>query len=214
MLISTYSSGNSIVHTAKPMTKVLLLICSCTLLFVWENWISLALASLLIGGLYIIAKISHQNIVAAIKPALWVLLFIFAVQVYLVDWLFASFVVLRFITMIMAASLLTLTTKTSDLISGIEGFLGRFLSEKNSESISLALSLCFRFIPMVRKIFEEVKEAQKARGLDRSWRALVTPTIIRTLKSADEISEAIVARSIDISLNDHGSRSKNTEREA
>lgn len=206
MLTNVYSAGQSIVHTTSPLLKVLLLFVSCTSLFVWENWFVLGASACVLSGLFIVAKIPLEHIKGALKPALMLLFMIFIFQIYLTSTGTAAFVVLRFVVMILAASLLTLTTKTSDLITAIETGLGKFISPKASEAISLAFSLCFRFIPMVRQIFEEVREAQRARGHSGNWRALITPTIVRTLKSADEVSQAITARSIDTS---HLSNPKN-----
>lgn len=195
MLTSDYVPGDSIVHQARPLIKVGLLFLVCTGLFVQEGWLSPTIAGLVLVALFAIARIPPTVIVAAIRPALWVLGLIFVAQLFLADWQFAGFVVLRFAVMILAASLLTLTTRTSDLVEAIERALSRVLPARSAEAISLALSLCLRFIPRVREIFEEVKDAQRARGLGTSWRALVTPTIVRALKSADEIARAIVARS-------------------
>lgn len=205
MLTNIYSAGQSIVHTAPPLAKVLLLFLTCTALFVWESWAILVATCFLLSVLFRVAKISLIHIRGALKPAFWLLLMIFILQNYLNSVETAAFVVVRFVVMILAASLLTLTTRTSELISAIEAGLGKFLPPTAAEAISLAFSLCFRFIPMVRQIFEEVREAQRARGHSGNWRALVTPTIVRTLKSADEISQAITARSVDTS---HLSQSK------
>jgi biotin transport system permease protein len=199
MLTSTYYAGQSFLHTTRPLFKVLALFLVCTLLFVFDTWFVLTPICLAVFGLYGIAGIPRSEILLALRPAFWMLLFIFIVQIYFESLQLASFVILRFVTMILAASLLTLTTKTSDLIAALEQFFNRFLPEHIAETISLAFSLCFRFIPLVRQTFDEVTEAQKARGHHKDWRALATPTIIRTLKSADEISQAIIARSVETS---------------
>jgi biotin transport system permease protein len=195
MLTSDYVPGDSVVHRTRPLVKVGLLFVVCTWLFVREGWLSLSVAAMALATLFVIARIPPRQVFAAIRPALWVLGLIFLAQLVLADWRLASFVVLRFAVMILAASLLTLTTRTSDLVEAIEDALSRFLPQRSAEAISLALSLCLRFIPRIREIFDEVKNAQRARGLGASWRALVTPTIVRALKSADEIARAIVARS-------------------
>ena len=155
--------------------------------------------ALVLTGLFLNARILLENIIASIRPALWIFALIFSVQLYLAGAELAAFVVLRFTVMILAASLLTLTTPMSELIATIENAVRSFASEQTAEAVSLAFSLSFRFIPQVRNTFEEVKEAQKARGLQSNWRALLTPTIVRTLKSADEIAQAINARNIDTS---------------
>lgn len=64
--------------------------------------------------------------------------------------------------------------------------------------IALAISLSLRFIPMIRTLFDEVRMAQRARGLDKNLLALLVPLIVRILKSGDQISEAIRARSPDL----------------
>ena len=199
MLTEIYNPGQSFVHKAKPSLKLAVLFSVCTLLFVFDSWAMLISVSVTLAGLYFHARILVGNIIAGIRPAFWILTLIFAVQFYLESPELAAFVVIRFAVMILTASLLTLTTPTSELVSTIEHGVRSFASERTAEAVSLAFSLSFRFIPQVRNTFEEVKEAQRARGLHNSWRALVTPTIVRTLKSADEIAQAINARNIDTS---------------
>lgn len=199
MLSEIYNPGVSLVHRTRPSLKLALLFSACTSLFVFETWSLLIATALVLTGLYLNARILMKNIIASIRPALWVLVLIFAVQLYLANVELAAFVVLRFVVIILTASLLTLTTPVSELIATIENAVRSFASEQTAEAVSLAFSLSFRFIPRVRATFEEVKEAQKARGLQSSWRALITPTLVRTLKSADEIAQAIDARNIDTS---------------
>lgn len=63
------------------------------------------------------------------------------------------------------------------------------------EQIALAISLCLRFIPLVRAVLAEVGEAQRARGPDRNLKAILVPLVVRVLKTADDVSQAIHARS-------------------
>ena len=44
---------------------------------------------------------------------------------------------------------------------------------------------------------DEVREAQRARGLERSLVALTVPIVVRMLKMSDDIAAAIDARSYD-----------------
>jgi biotin transport system permease protein len=62
------------------------------------------------------------------------------------------------------------------------------------EKISLALSLALRFIPLIASVGAEVREAQRARGLDGSLVALAVPLLVRTLKMGEDIADAIDAR--------------------
>ena len=63
--------------------------------------------------------------------------------------------------------------------------------------IALAVSLFLRFVPLVRTALDDVREAQRARGLDRNLKAILVPLVVRILKTADEVSQAIYARSFD-----------------
>lgn len=195
MLISLYKPGNSPLHRLSAGVKIVLLFLFCTALFMVGHWAFLLGGAALIAALYFLAKFPPILMWQAISPVLWVLVLIFAVQAWINDWVFGLFVVVRFAIMILAATLLTLTSKTSEMIAGIEHGIGKLLGADIAEKTGLAFSLALRFIPMVRATYQEVREAQKARGLGRDWQALITPTMIRTLKSADEIAQAIDARS-------------------
>jgi len=201
MLTSLYSNNETAVHRVKPVVKIFCLFCGCSLLFLWDNWVLLIAMLVAILSLYILAKIPGDYIVRSISPAIWFLVAIFSIQLYMMNLELATFIVVRFVTMIMAASLVTMTTKSSDMIEGIETAMCFIPNESLRQKISLSLSLCLRFIPRVRGTFLEVKDAQRARGLSNDWRALATPTIVRTLKSADEISQAIEARSSCLTFN-------------
>lgn len=133
---------------------------------------------------------------AQIRPLALVLLLLFAAQIWLATLEDAFLLVLRFAALILAASLVTLTTRTADLVEALERALSPF--ERfgvDTAKISLAISLAIRFLPAIGQIVEEVREAQAARGRSRSIVALAVPVIVRLLKMADEVSDAIDARS-------------------
>lgn len=118
-------------------------------------------------------------------------------------------VVVRLASLLLLASLVTLTTRSSDMIDALEKGLGwLYYLGINPGKVSLALSLALRFIPVLASITEEVREAQKARGLDKSVIAIAVPVIVRMLKMADDISAAIEARSYDPGFDRNKSSSK------
>jgi biotin transport system permease protein len=196
MIGGLYRPGTSPVHRAHAGTKLALLLGLGTLLFAIAD-VSLAGAALAATlATYALARVPARVAFAQIRPALWILGILFAVQLWLVGIEPALLLVLRFAALIMTAGLVTLTTRTADLVAVLEWALGplRRLGVDVAK-VSLALSLAIRFIPSVAAIVEEVREAQRARGQDRSIIALAVPVIVRLLKMADEIAEAIDARS-------------------
>lgn len=197
MLTDLYVFGDSPLHRIRPGVKILALVLVCTLLFILEGWPMVSLGGALVALCFALSGLRVRHVVAALRPALWILLAIFLVQTYLTDILFASFVVFRFAVLILAATVVTATTRTSEMVDGILAGLRFAPSRVPKNQIALGVSLCLRFIPLVLSVFQDVRQAQRARGLDRNMIALLVPLVVRTLKTADEVAQAIHARSFD-----------------
>ncbi|MER2471856.1 energy-coupling factor transporter transmembrane component T family protein [Photorhabdus laumondii] len=209
MSLSGYNLGSSFVHRVSPGFKIISLLILGTLLFVVPR-IDLSAAALAgIVLLYLLAKISLKTAWMQLRPALWIFALIFIVQLFLHHWTAGVLVIVRLISLLLLASLVTLTTRSSDMIDALEKGLGwLYYFGINPGKVSLALSLALRFIPVLASITEEVREAQKARGLDKSVIAIAVPVIVRMLKMADDISAAIEARSYDPGFDKSKSSSK------
>jgi biotin transport system permease protein len=61
----------------------------------------------------------------------------------------------------------------------------------------LVLALTIRCIPLMVEIVGAVSQARKARGAGFSLRALVVPSVVRALRRADAIGDALTARGVD-----------------
>lgn len=197
MFLSLYHDKTSLLHRVPAGWKLLFLMVSGTALFAFEDIVFIGAFFLVVSGLYAIARIPPSLAFRQIKPILFLLAAIFGVQLYLSGLLVASVIVIRFAALILTASLVTLTTRTTELIDSLEFALrpfGRFIA---LEKVSLAISMTIRFIPLIMRVTEEVKEAQRTRGLERSVFAVAMPVVIRTLQRGEQIAEAIEARSFD-----------------
>lgn len=201
MTLSDYVPGESLLHRLPPGIKILALALSGTLLFALPRLELAGGALLLVMLLYPLARIPLRTMLLQIKPLLWILLLLFAVQWWLVSVQSAAMVVLRLMALMLTASLVTLTTRVSEMVDALENglFWLRFL-RINPAKVSMALSLALRFIPVLAAITAEVREAQRARGLERSIIAVAIPVIVRTLKMADDIAAALDARAYDPQL--------------
>ena len=196
MIAGLYRPGTSALHRLGAGWKLLALLALGTLLFAVESLGLAGTAFLVVLALYRLAAIPAKKVLAQLRPAVLILVILFVAQLFLTDAAVGLLLVLRFASLILAASLVTLTTRTAALVAVIEQALSP-LSRLgvDVEKIGLAISLAIRFIPAVGAIVEEVREAQWARGQDRSILALAVPVVVRLLKSADDIAEAIDARS-------------------
>lgn len=160
-------------------------------------------------GAQIVGLVIALAVVASCKPwwlhllrSVAVLLGIISVVVvttgFTSNWADAAMFGLRLLTVCLFAYSLTITTQFDDMLDFFTALMTPL--EKvgaNPRQIALSLSLTIRFIPEIRKIYVEVREAQMARGLQGSPVALVTPLVVRVLLSAEEVSEALDARSYD-----------------
>lgn len=198
MNVSDYIAGNSFIHRLAPGFKIVLLIFISSLLFIVPNLILSGAIFLLVIVAYQIAGISFITLWRQLRPILWLLVIIFVAQLYITDWLVGIMVIVRLAALLLFASLVTLTTRMSDMLDALEKCLYwlKYIGISPAK-VSLALSLALRFIPVLASITLEVREAQKVRGLDRSIIAIAVPLITRTLKMADDIGDAINARSYD-----------------
>jgi len=194
-MLDLYSPGSSLLHRMTPAPKMLAMLIGATLLFLNQSLPLTIAATLGILALYPIAQLTLKQAFAQIRPLLIIFALFFAVQWYFSGIELATYVVLRLAALILLASLVTLTTKSSDMIDTMTRGL-RYLRplDVNPEQVSLAISLALRFIPVVAQITREVREAQKTRGLERSVIAVAMPLTIRAIKMADEISDAIDSR--------------------
>ena len=197
-MLDTYQPRDSWLHRSPAGAKVAALMICGTLVFLNESLGFLALSFAGALALYGSARFSLRIAWSQIRPALWFLAAIALAQGLLRDWTISLFVVSRFAILLLLAGLLTLTTRTSDMMDAIERALGwsRPLG-LNPAKISLTFSLTLRFLPLLSDATRQVREAQKVRGLDRNLLALTIPVVVRTLRMADAISEAIDARGYD-----------------
>lgn len=194
-MLDLYTPGTSILHRMTPGPKMAALAIGATALFMQESLAVTALAVLATLGLYRLANIPMKTALTQIRPLLWIFVIFFVVQWYFSGIELAAYVVMRLAALIMLASLVTLTTRASDMIDSLTRAL-RFLKPigVNPDKVSLAISLALRFIPVLGRIASDVREAQKARGLERSVIAVAMPMAIRAIKMADDISDAIDSR--------------------
>jgi biotin transport system permease protein len=195
-LLGLYVPRPSPLHALTPGPKLLALLLAGAGVFALRSPGPLLLVLAAVVGLYGVARLGGRVLWGQLRPTLALLAFFFAVQALTVNVDSGVVTVLRFAVMILLASLLTLTTRTSDLLATLERALQPLRRVGvNPEKVSLAVSLTLRFIPVVIGIVAEVRDAQRARGLDGSVLALAVPVIIRTLRMADDIADAIDARS-------------------
>ena len=98
---------------------------------------------------------------------------------------------------ILAARLLTLSTPTPALMDALIVALRplRFVG-LNPERTALAVALMIRSIPYLLGLFDDARDAARARGAERNVVALLMPMVLGSVAHAERTGEALAARGL------------------
>ncbi len=196
--LGLYRSGTSVVHRLPAGSKlVVLLLAGVASVFVDEPWQAGCFVVLALAG-HAAAGIPGRVLVRQVRPLAWVLLLVGCFHTVVSGWERAAVVVGVLIALVLLAALVTLTTRTADLVDALVRALNPLrVVGVRPDRVGLLLALGIRSVFVVAGIADEVRDAQRARGLASSPRAYAVPLIIRSLRHADELGEALVARGAD-----------------
>ena len=196
--LGLYRPGASPVHRLPAGVKLAGLVAAgAGSVLVDQPW-QVAAAFVIVALGYLAARVPLRLLLAQARPLLWVLLIVGAFHLLVNGWQRAVVVTGVILALVLLAGLVTLTSRTSELVDALVTVLAplRRLGI-DPQRIGLLLALAIRSVFVVLQIAEEVRDAQRARGLTASPRAYAVPLIIRSLRHADELGEALVARGAD-----------------
>ncbi|MGW4364350.1 energy-coupling factor transporter transmembrane component T family protein [Nocardia takedensis] len=198
-MIGLYRPGNSVLHRLPAGVKLLLLFLTiiAATVFARTPW-TVGAVGLVVVALFAVAGIPWRVALAQLRPVVWMLALIAVFQVLLTSPARAAVVCGVLLISVACAALVTLTTRVTDMLDAVTRALGptrRF--GVDPERIGLLLALAIRCVPLLATIVHEVAEARRARGLEWSMTALVTPVLVRSLRTADAMGEALAARGVD-----------------
>lgn len=197
-MIGLYRPGTSLVHRLSARWKLLLMFAAILgLLTLHRPW-QLGGAALVVAGAYALAGIPARVVLRQLWPLRWLLLIIAVLQLVINGWASAVLVCGGLLISMAIAALVTLTTRVTDILDVCQQLL-RPLSRLgiDPDRIGLVLAMTIRCIPVVADIVDQVSQARKARALGFSVIALVVPVVVRALRSADAMGDALIARGFD-----------------
>ncbi|WP_188197662.1 energy-coupling factor transporter transmembrane component T family protein [Nonomuraea sp. SYSU D8015] len=197
-LTGAYVPGTSPLHRLPAGAKLGGLAAACTVLVLLGSPAALAGAAAAVAGLYALARVGVAAAWAQVRPVRWFAVALFALQWFTVGVEGAAVTTLRVVLAVALAGLVTITTRTSDMLATLERCLApaRFVG-LDPFRVSLLLSLTIRSVPVLTGLAARVREAQRARGVERSLRAFAVPLVVGALRHADALGEALSARGLD-----------------
>lgn len=196
--LGDYVPGNSIVHRLSAGAKFLVLLVFIIATTVLAKTIPTASAALVTAALVLAAtRVPAKNMWNQLWPPLPILIPLAAFQWWQKGFHEAAVVFLTVYACIIAAVVLTLTTPVAEMMDALEKAMApleRFGFP--AQNVSLAMSLTIRLLPLMFTTINEVLDARKARGAGTSMLAFGTPVIIRSLRRARAMGEALQARGV------------------
>ena len=195
MTIGLYHPGHSALHRLSAGAKLSALVAVSLALFLIPSTLVVLLSVPVAFAIYLSTGAPFRQLMAQLRGPAILLGLIFAFHLLFGTVSEGVLAVARFATLILLASAVTLSTPISEMAELVEWLLGPLRPlGVNPEKVGLAIALAIRFVPLIAEEFRHIREAQAARGLAANPLALIVPLVIRTLKSADELADAIEAR--------------------
>ena len=194
MMRAVYSPGDSSVHRVSAAAKLAFLAVTAVIVAAGGAKALLGVA-VIVAAAWGRAGIGTRPLFQALRPMAAILIVIFLAQVWLRDAPGAALLVAKLAVLVAAAALVSATTKVSDMLETLERVLAPLRRVGvNAEHVAFLTVLAIRFVPALFRIGAEVREAQRARGLERSPIAAIVPMLIRALREGDDVAEALAAR--------------------
>lgn len=200
-MIGIYQPGRSLLHRAPAGLKLLLLAVAVLLTTRLHSPVQVGAALIGFAAVTAVAGLPPRVVLAQFRPLLWVVPLIAVFQLVFTGWERAVTSVGVLLVNVGLAAVVTLTTRVSamlDLCRTLLHPLRRFGVDPDRAGLMLALAI--RCVPLVAGIVGDVVQARKARGvtgLRHSAVALAAPAVIRALRTADQLGDALRARGVD-----------------
>ncbi|MGY1595094.1 energy-coupling factor transporter transmembrane component T family protein [Geodermatophilus sp. SYSU D00708] len=198
-MLSLYLPGTSPVHRAPAGLKLAVLAALGVGLFLTAHLAvqAGALAAVLVLGL-LVARLPAGALAAQARPVWPWLAALLAVHLLVTDAVTGVTAVLRLLTLVLAAAVVTATTRVTALVAVVEWLVAplRVVGVRPAR-VGLVIAMTLRFIPLVAEQAARIREAQAARGAGRLRAGMLVPLLISVLRLAHTLSEALDARGAD-----------------
>ena len=195
-MLSLYVPGTSVVHRAPTGVKLAVLALLGVALFATARleFVAAALVLVLATGL-LGARLPHRVLSSQVRPVWMWLVALFGFHLLVTGPLVGAVAVVRLLTLVVAAAVVTATTRVTALVAVIEWLTSplRVFGVRPAR-VGLVIAMTLRFIPLVADRAARIREAQAARGAHRVRLGMVVPLLVEVLRMATTVGEALDAR--------------------
>ncbi len=194
-MIALYRQGTSVLHRSPAWLKLLALLLLAIVLVAIGGvpWAS-AVALVVVAALFVVAGFGFAEPFVQLWRVRWLILVMVVIQLWFVPLVTLTSNTLRVLAMVLAAALLSMTTSVEAMLDTLERIM--------PQTLALLLSLTITSIPVLLGFVQELREAVSARGVpSRRFDVtapvrFVVPLLVRSLRHADDLGDAIAARGV------------------
>ena len=220
--LGQYYPVDSEVHKMDPRVKIVLLIAAIVAVFLAQNLMALAPVMVFLALAARLSRVPVKLMIKGLKPLRFILILTFVMNLFflpgetpLLDVGFAvikreSVITavrysLRLVLLVLASSLLTLTTPPITLTDGLERLLSPLrVIHFPAHEMAMMMSIALRFIPTLMEEADKIMKAQTARGADfesgnliaraKAMVPLLVPLFVSAFRRAGDLAMAMEAR--------------------
>ena len=197
-MIALYVPGRSLLHRSPAGVKLIALMIAAVMISLGaQTLLSVGIVFGLVLALFVVAHLGPRITAAQLWQTKWIVLLMVVSQLIFLTPLDAAINTVRVVSIVLLAGLLTLTTRSEDLLEALQRGLQPLAHlGVDPRRVGLTMTLTISMLPVVAGIAARVREAQQARGVHLGYRAVV-PMLVLALRHADEVADALSARGIE-----------------
>ena len=196
-LLGLHRPGTTVLHRVRPATKLVGLLVLGVGVAVASGVVA-SVALLVVAVLAAtVARMPWRQTLRGLVPVLVLAVGIAAFQTWQRGWATGVEVAADLLTLVLGATVVTATTRVDrmiDVLTRAARPLGRL--GVRPDVVGLSFALVLRTVPELARTAAEVRDAARARGLERNPRAVLVPTALRTVGRAHRVGEALAARGV------------------
>ena len=205
--LTKYYNSNSLIHNINPLCKIICILIFSLLVLICNNLLFLLILFILLIIYIVLSEVPIKLYLDNFKYVFPLITFIFIINLF-TSTLYSSMIsILKLVLFVLYSSVNIYTTKSVDLIYGLEKLLLPLkIFGINTSRLSLTISLAIRFIPSIFKHGYKVYKSQISRGLNFNGTlkekcdklmSLIIPVFNISLKKSEDISNILDMRLFD-----------------
>lgn len=220
--LGQYYPADSFVHRLDPRVKILLTIALITGIFFCKTLVGYALVLVYIIICTALSTVPFKMLLKGLKPLRFIIILTFALNLFFSQGETVIFTLwfitisregldlavhfsLRLVFLVMATSIMTLTTSPISLADGIEMLLSPLkVIHFPAHELAMMMTIALRFIPTLLEETDKIMKAQMARGADfesgnllnraKAMVPLLVPLFVSAFRRATDLAMAMEAR--------------------